>query len=159
MSDDVVPFTAAMVETYLHDRGIEHAEHEDGVFVFGFSDAGLGQNVVHIAADEHRQILEVRVSWSGFSTPQQDRFQILCGEWNELRFWPKTYTHVEDGGLLVVAEGALPILGVGIHQELLDCFCDTTIETGMAFFRWFVGQNRLHEMCLADLFDAPSDDR
>jgi len=139
----VEKFGSSMLEKYVKKQGWKFLRDSDGDYRVAFShddSVGCELTLWLIAGGQKDEILMVLVS-SNKRIQKNDWPRVigLCNTWNRTRRWPKAYLHIEDPAKDVAAEirleGQLD-LERGVHQELVNDFCDTIWQFSLQFWNW-----------------------
>jgi hypothetical protein len=126
-------FGPVMIERFLREYELKFLVDQDGDFWVSLHGEGAPDYRVMLNVEgPDRDILCIRVS-TELPYPEifRDRVEGLIAGWHRRKRWPKAFIHddARHGGFRVIGENQFP-LNTGIHQELLNDFILTTINSG-----------------------------
>ncbi len=119
------------IKWILEDNGWSYHVGHDGT-VSGKWNLGIYSFELYGRKEE---IFCVRGTWH--KTPELDDYILatsICNSWNEHRFWPKAYAHIdEEGKLMIQTEMAVSYLS-GVTDTQLEDHIHCALSTSETFF-------------------------
>lgn len=125
------PLTSDRVAAYLDSKGLSFQQDDAGNYLINVADNYYS---ILVSGDQ-QEILALRGTWHFTVPPDMDsRMRVMCDNWNQEKLWPKTYTMVDDEGMVQLRTEHNIDLEHGVSDSQLQQFLDGGFMSSMQFF-------------------------